>query len=333
METKVQVVEPAPPKLIASFITGFNTVANHIELILFPLALDIFLWFGPHLGIKKVLDPLAQQLLAMPELHTPDTAQVLQVLQTFWTVVIQKYNLFSGLRTFPVGIPSLMSSQVPSATPFGPAPLLEIATPLAAFGIFILIAIVGLILGAWYFSAVAQTVFSKKFELRVLSLGWNGIQVFLLTMALLLLLMIILVPAMVIVPLLSIISPGIAQIGLFMLFAILVWLAMPLLFSPHGIFTFHQNALTSLLTSAKVVRFSMPGSMIFFFVVLVISQGMDLLWMVPPDNSWMALVGIAGHAFTTTGLLAASFVYYSAAIKWLQEIVQQNQSTQQLNKI
>jgi hypothetical protein len=333
MDTNVQAVEPAPPKLIASFVTGFNTVANHIELILFPVALDIFLWFGPHLGIKKILEPFVQQMLAIPELQTPDMSDVLKAIQTFWTYFVEKYNLFSGLRTFPVGIPSLMSGQVPQVTPIGPAPLVQVNTPLAAFAIFLLICFAGIFTGSWYFYSVAQKVFLKKTDFRVLSLGWNVIQVILLTIALLILLMVIMIPSLIINTLILLISPSFAQIFLLLLFAALAWLIMPLLFSPHGIFAFNQNVLASILTSAKVIRFSMPGSMVFFFVVLVISQGMDLLWLVPPDNSWMALVGIAGHAFTTTGLLAASFVYYGAAIKWLQEIVQQNQSPQQLNKI
>ena len=124
------------------------------------------------------------------------------------------------------------------------------------------------------------------------------------------------------------INQGFAQIVLFLFLIIMIWLMVPLLFSAHGIFVFHQNVLISILTSARIIRFLMPGSMIFFFIILIISQAMDLLWLVPPASSWMALVGIAGHAFITTGLLAASFVYYGAAIKWLQEVVQQNSNSQ-----
>ena len=33
----------------------------------------------------------------------------------------------------------------------------------------------------------------------------------------------------------------------------------------------------------------------------------------------MTLVGIGGHAFITTGLLAASFIYYQGGMRWMQE--------------
>jgi hypothetical protein len=62
--------------------------------------------------------------------------------------------------------------------------------------------------------------------------------------------------------------------------------------------------------------------------VFILSQGLDLLWQVPPDTSWMSLVGIAGHAFITTGLLAASFVYYRDGIRWVQERLQRQMNAQ-----
>ncbi len=331
MDTKVQVAEPAPPKLFASFITGFNTVANHIELILFPLILDLLLWFGPHLGLKSVLDPFVQRLIGLPELNTPDMASVLTTLQSFWTFVVERFNLASLLRTYPVGVPSLMSGQAPIQTPLGTAPIFQINSPLSAFGGFVIISLLGLVVGTWYFHKVSQVVFPKEENTGILALSWNTLQIILLTFTLFLLLLVLLIPSMIVLPLLMVINPSFAQITMVLFIIVLIWLVIPFLFSPHGIFVFHQNALTSILTSARVIRFSMPGSMIFFFVILIISQGMDILWLVPPDSSWMALVGIAGHAFIATGLLAASFVYYGAAIKWLQEIVQQNNKSQKVN--
>jgi hypothetical protein len=39
----------------------------------------------------------------------------------------------------------------------------------------------------------------------------------------------------------------------------------------------------------------------------------------------MLLVGIAGHAFITTALLAASFVYYRDMNVWLQTVLERLQ--------
>jgi uncharacterized membrane protein YdcZ (DUF606 family) len=94
---------------------------------------------------------------------------------------------------------------------------------------------------------------------------------------------------------------------------------IPLLFSPHGIFLYRQNAIYSMLTSVRLMRFILPGTGLFFVCLIVLSQGMDLLWQAPPTSSWMSLVGVAGHAFITTSLVAASFIYYRDAMRWVQE--------------
>jgi hypothetical protein len=56
--------------------------------------------------------------------------------------------------------------------------------------------------------------------------------------------------------------------------------------------------------------------------VLVINMGMDFLWSLPKADSWMLLVGIFGHAFITTAMLAASFIYYRDASTWLHTVIE-----------
>jgi hypothetical protein len=63
------------------------------------------------------------------------------------------------------------------------------------------------------------------------------------------------------------------------------------------------------------------------------SYGLNFLWNIPPSGSWMTLVGIAGHAFVTTALLAASFVYYRDMQVWLQTVfekLKESMPTQQV---
>jgi hypothetical protein len=322
MQTRASEVKPAPPRLFYSFIAGFDTVANHITLILFPLALDLILWFGPHLSIKNLNQPFIQQVQNSSQLSSADASTLGQSIQTVWAFISDKYNLFSGLRTFPVGIPSLMSALAPTTNPLGIPLTLQVRSPLSGIGWYILIAFSGLVFGSWYFNSVAQAVLPEKVNLNLKFVGKNTLQVIILTFALMLLLLILTVPAFIFIPIFLKVSPAISQVLILIFLVIVIWFLIPLLFSPHGIFIYQQNALISILTSTKVIRSSMPGSITFFFLAMLLSQGMDLLWQVPPDNSWMALVGISGHAFVTTGILAASFIYYRDAIRWVQELIQ-----------
>jgi hypothetical protein len=328
MERNEEKQFPRPPRLVASLRAGFDAVATHISLILFPLALDLFLWFGPHWNLKALLQPLVTSLGSLPGFDTADTASLLKASQQIWQTFIADFNLAVVMRTFPVGIPSLMAGQLPTTTPLGTAPITHLSTAASAAFLWLIFVIIGLVAGGIYFGLVAKATFLDDSALTFAQAGWISLQVILLTVSWVVLLLVISVPIIFMLSLVALFSPGVAQIALILVSLFLLWILLPLLFSPHGIFLYRQNALLSMLTSARLVRFILPGTATFFLAILVISQGLDLLWQAPPPNSWLALVGIAGHAFITTGLLAASFVYYRDAMRFVQEFLQRAVASQ-----
>jgi hypothetical protein len=115
---------------------------------------------------------------------------------------------------------------------------------------------------------------------------------------------------------------------LFVLLILSYWLIVPMFFMPHGIFVRKQNAVYSVFASLRMSRFTLPTSGMFVFSVILLARGLNFLWNVPAANSWMTLVGIAGHAFITTALLAASLVYYRDMNVWLQIVFEQMQQKQ-----
>jgi len=106
---------------------------------------------------------------------------------------------------------------------------------------------------------------------------------------------------------------------------LLVWLIMPVFFSVHGIFTLQLDAFRSILGGLRMVRFTLPNTGLFLLVFVIINTGMNFLWNTPSENSWWLLVGIAGHAFVSTALLAASFIYYRDINTWLTVVFDQLQ--------
>jgi hypothetical protein len=71
-----------------------------------------------------------------------------------------------------------------------------------------------------------------------------------------------------------------------------------------------------------MLRYALPPLGWFAMLAIIISQGMDMLWRVPPAESWMMGIGILGHAFICTGLLAASFIYYRDLNAWIESAQQ-----------
>ena len=72
----------------------------------------------------------------------------------------------------------------------------------------------------------------------------------------------------------------------------------------------------------RLTRLTVISTGLLFLVIVVLNEGLDVLWRVPAEASWLTAVGVAGHGFVTTALLAASFVYYRDADLWVQDVLQ-----------
>jgi hypothetical protein len=317
MESK-QATIPPPPGLIATFVKGFNTIANNITVIVFPVLLDLFLWLGPHFRLKQLLEQVFadfSSLASPPASLSLDPAQ----MQQAWAQFLDQFNLFSILRTFPVGIASLMSGSMPMQTPLGSPLNLEASSFFSVMGLWLLLAVSGWMLGSVYFYWVSGV--ALKPEQR--SFAQSIIQAILLSAIWLALMFIFGLPAFLFFSVLALISPLIAEGAMLIVGLLSLWLALPIFFSPHGIFTYQQNAFMAILNSLRMVRYTLPASGLFLLSTIIISQGLDFLWRTPPENSWLTLVGIAGHAFISTAILATSFIYYRDVNAWLQNVTEQ----------
>lgn len=312
-----------PPRLIDAFTTGFNTVANNIYLVLFPLLFDLLLWFGPRIQVKDLLLPVSNAFFTkFLENATPEMSEVMTGSQDLWQSILGRINLVGLLQSFPVGVFSLMASIKPVQNPLGAPLTWEVNSSLQLIGIWLVFALLGLMLGSLYFHQVARCCSKEPNSSSFRVIAIQALQTILLTIFLILLIILLTVPTSILISVMVLINLLIAQLVLILVLLVFVWLFLPLFFSPHGIFYYNQRALSAMLTSARVVRFSLPATTLFILLVVLLGQGINLIWAIPPETSWMMLVGIAGHAFTSTGLLASSFIYYRNNYQWLQETLQ-----------
>ncbi len=247
--------------------------------------------------------------------------QMATLAKTIWQTTIERFNMLSLLHTFPIGIPSLLVSVAPLKTPFGNAPLIELSSLGVIAGLWLLAALLGLVMASLYFDSIARCTVQEKKFFSVKHAIQATFQVVLLNMLLIGIAIVLFIPITLMVSLITIISPFLAQIFLLLIALFLLWLLVPLVYTPHGIFTNQQNVLAAILNSIRLVRFFLPGTGLFLLLAILLGQGLDVLWRVPAENSWMTLVGIAGHAFISTGLLAASFMYYTSGMRRMQDTI------------
>jgi hypothetical protein len=317
-------VIPAAPNLISALLAGFDSITTHVALILFPISLDILLWFGPHLGVKSLVDVLVSQMISISRTSDQETAKLIQENQELWKLAGEHLNMMAALRSYPVGIPSIMVSRLPIQTPAGSSPLtLDIKSILGVCGLWLLLTFLGLILGTLYFLTVSNVATSRQESIGLLLKEWSkaALQVVLLSLLCVALLVGVSIPAGCIISALALGSQTLGRVGLIMYGAAVLWLIFPLLLSPLGIFVNRENFLVSLKNSIRITRMTLPTTSLLILSVIVISQGLDLLWDIPTENTWLALVGVAGHAFVSTGLLAACFIYYRDADRWVKAVL------------
>jgi hypothetical protein len=328
MNTATQTQTALPPRLIACLSAGFNLVAGRVYLILIPVALDLLLWLGPHFRVRQLFQPfIADWIDAVQTAGSTEMINMLGAIRQLWDILLERFNMLSFLSTLPVGVPSLLTGVAPLKNPIGAALVLEVGSWSQVFSGFLLFSLLGLVLGSLYFGAVARSTAQPAQPFSFQQFTWETGQVFLLALTLIALLILLAIPVSIVTTILAMISPGLAQLALLVMSFIMLWLFIPLVFSPHGIFAARQNVLRSLLVSARMVRLLFPGVGMFLLSVLILTQGMGYLWRIPTETSWLMLAGILGNAFISTGLLAASFVYYRGAMRWVEELRRNLQSS------
>jgi hypothetical protein len=309
-----------PPGVIGSLRAGFDTIATHITAILLPVILDLWLWLGPRLGVREFFQSLESVFMPIwrmspsPEQFRANADGYQQLL-----AALGSYNLASLLRTFPVGIPSLMTGVRPGDTPLGEPAVFQVSGG-GMFGWMVLLTAIGWLGGYIYFRWVASLVMTNVrpaasqpggplLNSLVISVIWTALFV------------VVGLPAFALLGLSAAIPPLQFSLMLFLGF-LSMWVVVPLFFSPLGIFVRRQHVFSSILSGVQLARFTLPGSSLFVLCVLLISLGLNFVWSIPPAESWMSLVGIMGHAFISTALLAASFIYYRDMTDWLQAVLE-----------
>lgn len=328
METEQLQALPPPPGVVGSLKAGFDAIASNISAILLPLALDLLLWFGPHLRVDHLFQPVFDEFSkTFTQADLPATT--LSAFQETYQLMLtqfQHFNLLSLLRTFPIGIFSLMNGTMPISTPLGNPTVIEVNSAFTLIGLVGLLVFVGWIFGGLYFQLTSNVVVSSP-ESKLSRISWSILQTILLSVLWMMLAIFLGLPALIVLGMIAQISPFLGQAVLLILAVLSMWLIVPFFFMPHGIFVRRQNAFASIYTSLRMARFTLPTSSLFVLSILLIGFGLNFLWSVPPAASWMLLVGIAGHAFITTSLLAASFVYYRDMNVWLQTVFEKLKSS------
>ena len=313
---------PPPPGIIGSLKAGFDTITAHITAITFPLALDLLLWLGPHISMNQLIQPVLAEFKSFAS-NSGISAGDIKNATDMYTQFFQQFNLLGILRTFPIGVPSLMSGEMPLRSPLGAPETWQINSLEQLLGLFFLITICGWIFGGLYFRWIASLIVSDA----TAATGRAISQTILYSFLWFLLTWMIGVPIGLLLYILFAINSLLGEGALLVLAFLSMWLIVPIFFSSFGIYLRRQNVFMSFLSSFQLTRFALPTTSLFVLTMFLIGAGLNFLWTIPANDSWLTLVGILGHAFIMTALLASSFVYYRDTTAWLQTVFEKLHAT------
>jgi hypothetical protein len=313
---------PPPPGIIGSLKAGFDAIAAHITAITFPLVLDLLLWLGPHISVNQLIQPVLAEFQSFAS-NAGISASDVKNAMDMYTQFFQQFNLLGILRTFPIGVPSLMSGEMPLANPLGTPMTLQVDSLGQLLSLLFLLTICGWIFGGLYFRWIALLIVPETSTATIRAIS----QTILYSFLWFLLAWMIGVPIGLLLYILFAINSLLGEGALLILGFLSMWLIVPVFFSSFGIYLRKQNVLMSFLSGIQLTRFALPASSLFVLTMFLIGAGLNFLWAVPANDSWLTLVGILGHAFIMTALLASSFVYYRDTTVWLQTVFEKLRAT------
>jgi hypothetical protein len=291
----------APPGVIATLTAGFELTTAHIWLIVLPILVDLFYWLGPRLSIARLAERNLAVLLEEPELQEAVT----QLID-----LASRVNVLTGLSVPLIGIPAMMSGAMPEKTPL-PAQVHELEGMALWLAIMVALTIAGLFLAALYLGLIGLAL--KPVEDRPAGLVAFGINVLRSAIRLFGLSIVFLILFMVWLPLLPIaFLVGILAGGMFVIVMLagFVLVVTYLCLSVPGIVFNGRPLLGAVWESVRLVHGNAMQTTNLLLIVVLIGGGTNLLWQLADDGSWLTMVSIAGHAFISTALMGALFVFY-----------------------
>ena len=310
---------------LACITTGFEIIARAPWLAVLPVLLDLFLWLGPRLSVAPILQGIKAFFVQWREVGgaVPDVGEGYALLGQILDELSGSFNLFSLLNPAPLlGVPALMPARLTALNPMGAQPAIEITSLLLLTVMALALGLIGLGLGAYFLGSVGRRVIAETESPlpgppttwvlwgRLLRVG--GL--------LLAVLLSFSVALSFFASLIGLFSLTLAGLVMTLASSAVLFVAVHLVFAIPAIVQLRRGILQALKESLLLTRSDFLHVILLFGLILVISQGLRVVWTLPKPDSWSTLVGLAGHAFVSTAMTAALMVFYQERLQYLEVI-------------
>lgn len=299
--------------VIDALSAGFHAVSRHLWLILPPVVLDLFLWLGPRLSVRPLLE---RWLNAWQTVMAPGSSQAAWPAAGLIGEMMRngdrEMNLLLLLTNRLLGQPSL-ALLLPDG---GWGGVIEIHSALAAAAGFLAFTAIGLFITTLYLSLIVSQLQEKGPDWtgfgRRLARRWAQLALYLI--ALTMVIVAVSVPFSMAIVMAMWLGPtiGTALIGVVSIVLIWLglWLFLALFFVGNAVVLDDVNVATAVWRSVNVVGRNLWATIGLWLLTELITVGFSFIWQRLSTWPLGALASIVGNAYLGTGLVAASLIFY-----------------------
>ena len=303
------------PGVFSTLSAGFELTTRYLWLMVIPAALDLFLWIGPRLSFRALIESLLTTSLAqLPSgLLALDSNALMEAAG--------RVNHFAYLSVSLLGVPALMAGPMPAKTPITPA-IIE-GGGLGEWLLWLVVfTLGGLLLTAVFYNLIAYAMRRSlaatatgdmpplgpaRFVRRTLH-TWLRL-VALLALAVVLML-VIAIPIALLAGFLTLLSQAIAVFVLFGAAVLIMWLLMFLSYTPQGMLLNPRRFPFVIADSVRLFQRNLPTALGLLAVVLLARQLLSYILLTADSGTWVTTINILAHAYIVTALTVALFIFY-----------------------
>ena len=323
-----------PIGFLSSLWRGIEIVNANPWILILPVLLDAFLWFGPQLSVFTLAAPVFDWMASNA---AGDPASLLAV--DLLRQSIEHYNLFSLLSFIPMFPPSvladtvipLFSTGVAAGTASVRTPLgIPVVFPVAGGLEFLLLAmglpLSSILIGSAYWVMAGRTTQKASWPIRESIVRWGRTVavVGILCVSFIILIVGFGFPILFVIWMIGLVSQEIgiilSQMVVFLGGSFLFWMVLFFMFSAHGTVLFADDIRSAIWNSVNTSRWMYPLSIWMPSLLLMAYFLSTLVWSLAPDDTWAGALGVLGNAYTSSIVVAASMVYYIDKRRWIAEV-------------
>ena len=322
-----------PTGLIDTLQAGFNAVNRNVWLLIFPIAIDLFLWWGPQPTAGPMLErwlsqvPPAQLSGTLGPNFEENRRSAVDSLRRGEGAA--RYNLLSLLAPWPMGTPAFLAPPLPFVPPQirGEGPMLALDSPASVLAVVLASMVLGLMLATLFYGLLAQGVREGRAGLARFLPDFAQLTVWVVALFFLMIAAIVFATAPFVALYVATqtmgpqsVAAAIASVMAAILVGVALWAFIYLFFTPHAVYVSKVAPLVAIQNSILVVRYNFWSSVGLILLMLLISEGLHVLWQQLAFSVRTAgiAMSIVGHIYISAGLAAAGMTYYKERFERLR---------------